>query len=118
MLRFFLTFAHSDDRACPSADEMERTYWNNRSTAWFAWLASDSAVVESCWRVCNASMLAPSVLTSARVRESEPVCKVLIIWLVKFWRLCTIERFEPNEEAWLLTVMSALCNKFRSVSSC
>src|SRR4051812_50080213 len=42
-------------------------------------------------------MFAPSSLVSASVRASEPVCSVLIIALVKSWRICTVDRFEPND---------------------
>src|SRR3954468_4872403 len=75
-------------------------YWNNLRTAWLACEASDSAVVESCCRVCKASRLAPSSLESASVNPSAPLCSVLIIALVKSWRICTVERFEPNAWAW------------------
>ena len=40
--------------------------------------------------------MAPSSLESARVRLSAPVCSVLIIAFVKSWRICTVDRFEPN----------------------
>src|ERR1700731_1735815 len=72
---------------------------NSLSTLFDACAASDRAVVESCWRVCRASMLAPSSLVSAKVRLSEPVCSVLIVALVKSWRICTTDRLEPNEAA-------------------
>ena len=55
-------------------------------------------MVDSCWRVCRASMLAPSSLVSARTRLSAPVCSVLIIDFVKSLRACTTESCEPNEE--------------------
>ena len=41
-------------------------YWNSRSTFWSACAASDSAVVDSCWRVCKASRLAPSSFVGER----------------------------------------------------
>ena len=69
--------------------------------------ASDRAVVESCWRVCRASRLAPSSLESASVRLSAPVCSVLIIALVNSWRICTVDRLEPNDWAWERSVVSA-----------
>ena len=55
------------------------TYWNSLRTFWSACDASDRAVVDSCWRGCNASRLAPSWFESARVRSEEPVCSVLIV---------------------------------------
>ena len=59
------------------------SYWNSRSTFWSAWVASESAVEDSDWRVCNASRLAPSWLASAKVKSLLPVCSVLIVCLVK-----------------------------------
>src|SRR5712671_7359229 len=82
-------------------------YWNNLRTAWLACEASDSAVVESCCRVCKASRLAPSSLESAKVSPSAPLCSVLIMALVKSWRICTVERFEPNAWAWDRSVVRA-----------
>ena len=38
---------------------------------------------------------------------SAPVCSVLIIALVKSWRICTVDRFEPNAWAWARSVVSA-----------
>ena len=38
---------------------------------------------------------------------SAPVCSVLIIALVKSWRICTVDRFEPNAWAWERSVLSA-----------
>src|SRR5204863_5054086 len=69
--------------------------------------ANDNAVDESCWRVCKASRLAPSSLVSARVRLSAPVLSVLIIDLVKSWRICTVDRFEPKDCACERRVESA-----------
>src|SRR5689334_25241584 len=54
-------------------------------------------------------MLAPSRLPSARVRPSAPVCRVLTIALVKVCRFCTIDRLLPKAEAWLATVVTAVC---------
>ena len=64
-------------------------------------------MVDSCWRVCKASRLAPSSLESASVRLSAPVCSVLIIALVKSWRICTVDRLEPNDCACERSVVSA-----------
>src|SRR6201999_2300091 len=89
-------------------------YWNNRSTAWLACEASDNAVVDSCCRVCKASKFAPSSLESASVRESEPVCNVLIIDLVKSWRICTVDRLEPKACDCERSLVSAA---FRSVEA-
>src|SRR4029079_14660066 len=107
-----------------SADRIGRPpspyYWNRRSTAWLACEASDNAVVESCCRVCKASRLAPSSLESAKVSPSAPLCSVLIIALVKSWRICTVERFDPNAWAWdrslvRPTVKSALARLMSAV---
>ena len=65
-------------------------------------------MVDSCWRVCKASKFAPSSLESASVRLSAPVCSVLIVALVKSWRICTVDRFEPNDWACERSVVSAL----------
>src|SRR5262249_6223458 len=35
----------------------------------------------------------------ASVRFDEPVCSTLIRFLLKSWRICTIDRFEPSAEA-------------------
>ena len=51
-------------------------------------------MVDSCWRVCKASRFAPSSFESASVRAAEPFCSVLIVALVKSWRICTVDRFE------------------------
>src|ERR1700687_3278449 len=82
-------------------------------TAWFDWLASDRAVVESDCRVCRANRLAPSWLVSASTRLSEPVCKSATRFLVKSLRVCTVDRVEPNAEAWVRSVVNAV---FRPVS--
>src|SRR5271154_4709702 len=63
------------------------------------WLASASAETAIDWRVDSAWLLAASSLVSASVRLDEPVCSTLIRVLEKAWRICTIERFEPSEEA-------------------
>ena len=52
-------------------------------------------------------MLAPSSLVSASTRLSAPVCSVLIRFLVKSWRVCTVVRLEPNFEAWVRSVFNA-----------
>ena len=64
-------------------------------------------MVDSCCRVCNARRFAPSSLESASVSASAPVCSVLIIALVKSWRICTVDRFEPNDWACARSVVSA-----------
>src|ERR1700681_262844 len=76
--------------------------------AWSDWLASDSEVIESCWRVCRASRFAPSWLVSASTRLSEPVCSVLIRLLVKSLRASTVVSFEPKPDAWVRSVVSAV----------
>src|SRR5712692_6743521 len=81
---------------------------NRRSTLLAACAASDSAVVDSCWRVCNARRLAPSSLVSASTRLSAPTCNVLIVDLVKSWRVCTTVRLEPKFDACERRVPSAV----------
>src|SRR5689334_8621612 len=75
------------------------------------WLASASADVAIDWRVDSAWLLAASSLASASVRLDEPVCSTLIKLLLKFWRICTIDRLAPKAEACdrsvLLAVLSA-----------
>src|SRR6478672_10662032 len=63
------------------------------------WLASDSAETAIDWRVDSAWLLAASSLVSASVRLDEPVCSTLIRFLLKSWRICTTDRFEPRVEA-------------------
>ena len=61
-------------------------------------------------------MLAPSSLVSASTRLSAPVCSVLIMSLVKSWRFCTIDRFEPKFDACERSVSSESVRPLRSVS--
>src|ERR1700730_5415169 len=63
------------------------------------WLASASAETAIDCRVDSAWLLAASSLVSASVRLDEPVCSTLIRFLEKSWRICTIDRFEPSEDA-------------------
>src|SRR5262245_55629487 len=90
---------------------------NRRSTAWSACEASDSAVEDSCWRVCRARGLGASLLGSASTSASSPVCRGLIIDLVNAWRFCTIDRFEPKAEACERSDVRASCRPSRRVSS-
>src|SRR3954449_1336554 len=69
------------------------------STLCCAWLASASAETAIDWRVDSAWLLAASSLVSASVRLDEPVCSTLIRFLLKSWRICTTDRFEPSAEA-------------------
>src|SRR5450631_610090 len=69
------------------------------STLCCDWLASDSAETAIDWRVDSAWLLAASSLVSANVRLDEPVCSTLIRFLLKSWRICTTDRFEPSEDA-------------------
>src|SRR3954463_7161259 len=62
-------------------------------------LASASADTAIDWRVDSAWLLAASSLVSASVRLAEPVCSTLIRFLLKSWRICTTDRFEPSVEA-------------------
>src|SRR3954463_11098286 len=74
-------------------------YCSSLSTLCCDWLASASADTAIDWRVDSAWLLAASSLVSASVRLDEPVCSTLIRFLAKSWRICTIERFDPSEEA-------------------
>src|SRR5258708_7972487 len=74
----------------------QRSSW---STLCCDWLASDSADTAIDWRVASAWLLAASSLVSASVRLDEPVCSTLIRFLLKSWRICTTDRFEPRVEA-------------------
>src|SRR5713101_9253093 len=69
------------------------------STLCCDWLASDSAETAIDWRVDSAWLLAASSLVSASVRLDEPVCSTLIRFLLKSWRICTTDRFEPRVDA-------------------
>src|SRR6202045_37156 len=69
------------------------------STLCCDWLASDSAETAIDWRVDSAWLLAASSLVSASVRLDEPVCSTLIRFLLKSWRICTTDRFEPRGDA-------------------
>src|SRR6202158_835107 len=76
-----------------------RTQRSSWSTLCCDWLASDSAETAIDWRVDSAWLLAASALVSANVRLDEPVCSTLIRFFEKFWRICTIDRFEPKVDA-------------------
>ena len=58
--------------------------------------ASASAETAIDWRVDSAWLLAASSFVSASVRFDAPVCSTLIRFLLKSWRISTIERFEPS----------------------
>src|SRR6516164_9667603 len=60
------------------------------------------------WRVDSAWLSAASSLLSARVRLDEPVCSTLIRFLLKSWRICTTDRFEPSADASERSVFDAL----------
>src|SRR5215467_1736265 len=72
------------------------------------WLASASAEVAIDWRVDSAWLLAASSLASASVSADEPVCSTLIRFLLKFCRICTIDRLAPKAEACERSVMLAV----------
>src|SRR3982751_4975375 len=72
------------------------------------WLASDSAEVAIDWRVDSAWLLAASSLVSASVSADEPVCSTLIRFLLKSWRICTIDRLAPKADACDRSVMLAV----------
>src|SRR3954465_10885752 len=71
------------------------------------WLASASAETAIDCRVDSAWLLAASSLVSAKVRLAEPVCSTLIRFLLKSWRICTTDRFEPSDEASVRSVVLA-----------
>src|SRR6202163_1943634 len=90
-------------------------FWDQRnscSTLCCDWLASASAETAIDWRVDSAWLLAASSLESASVRLDEPVCRTLIRFLAKSWRICTIDRLAPKAEACdrssMLAVLSAV----------
>src|SRR5438270_10252975 len=80
---------------------------SRRSTLCCDWLASASAETAIDWRVDSAWLLAASSLVSASVRLDEPVCSTLIRFLLKSWRICTTDRFEPRDDAWVRRVVLA-----------
>src|SRR4051794_33903805 len=92
-----------------------RTYWSRRSTFWSDCEASDRALVDRLWRVWRARRFAASSLLSAKVRFDAPVCSVLIRALVKSWRVCTIDRFEPKLDASDRSVSVAVLRLLRIV---
>src|SRR4029077_14317425 len=63
------------------------------------WLASDNAEVAIDWRGDSAWLLAASSVAAAQVRVGEAVCSTLIRFLLKSWRICTIDRLAPKAEA-------------------
>src|ERR1700760_2467650 len=73
-------------------------YRSSCSTLACDWLASARAETAIDWRVESAWLLAASSLVSASVRFDAPDCSTLIRFLLKSWRICTIERFEPSAE--------------------
>src|SRR6201999_537386 len=85
----------------------QRSSW---STLCCDWLASASAETAIDWRVDSAWLLAASSFGSAIVRFVEPVCSTLTRFLLKSWRICTTDRFEPSDEAAVRSVVSAWVN--------
>src|SRR3954453_1983779 len=81
---------------------------SRRSTLCCDWLASASAETAIDWRVDSAWLLGASSLGSASVKLAEPVCSTLIRFLLKSWRICTTDRFEPSVEASVRSVVLAL----------
>src|SRR5467141_4679681 len=98
---------------------MERMVRRNQRmscrTFWFDWLASDSADVAIDWRVDSAWLLAASSLESASVKEAEPVCSTLMMFLLKSWRICTIDRLAPKAEACDRSVVLAVLSDVRTL---
>src|ERR1700751_5029515 len=74
------------------------------------WLASASAETAIDWRVGSAWLLAASPLGLARVKLGASVCRTLIRFFEKSWRICTIERLEPSAEASERNVVEAESN--------
>src|ERR1700756_5193345 len=85
------------------------------STLCCDWLASASADTAIDWRVESAWLLAASSLESASVRLDEPVCNTLIRFLLKSWRICTIDRLAPKAEACERSVMLAVLSAVRTL---
>src|SRR3979409_1522559 len=85
-----------------------RYYCSSLSTLCCDWLASAKADTAIDCRVDSAWLLAASSLVSASGRVAEPVCSTLIRFLLKSWRICTTERFEPRVEASVRSVVLAL----------
>src|SRR5213080_5143721 len=84
-------------------------------TLWFDWLASASAETAIDWRVDSAWLLAASSLVSASVSAAEPVCSTLIRFLLKSWRICTIDRLAPKADACDRSVTLAVLSDARTV---
>src|SRR6202046_4972328 len=80
------------------------------STLCCDWLASASAETAIDCRVDSAWLLAASSLGSATVRLDAPVCNTLIRFLLKSWRISTIDRFEPRLDASVRRVVEAWVN--------
>src|SRR6202158_2352673 len=91
------------------------------STLCCDWLASASAETAIDWRGDSAWLLAASAVVSASVRVDEPVCSTLIRFFEKSWRICTIDRFEPNVDASVrsevLAELSAVITEFAELLS-
>src|SRR5580698_7311219 len=85
----------------------QRSSW---STLCCDWLASASAETAIDWRVDSAWLLAASSFGSASVRFDAPVCSTLIRFLLKSWRICTTDRFEPSVEASARSESEAFCS--------
>src|SRR6202035_2588541 len=85
------------------------------STLCCDWLASASAETAIDWRGDSAWLLAASSLESASVRADEPVCNTLIRFLLKSWRICTIDRLAPKAEACDRSVALAVLSVDRTV---
>src|SRR5246127_4971550 len=85
------------------------------STLCCDWLASASADTAIDWRVESAWLLAASSLESASVRLDEPVCSTLIRFLLKSWRICTIDRLAPKAEACDRNVTLAVLSAVRTL---
>src|SRR5271154_856684 len=80
------------------------------STLCCDWLASASADTAIDCRVDSAWLLAASWFGSATVRLDAPVCSTLIRFLLKSWRISTIDRFEPRFDASERSVVLAWVN--------
>src|ERR1700727_2433623 len=103
MRRFATTRAHQEDGGVSPAVSISVSVSSDQrsscSTLCCDWLASASADTAIDCRVESAWLLAASSFGSASVRLDAPVCSTLIRLLLKSWRICTTDRFEPSAEA-------------------
>src|SRR5712672_3322033 len=90
----------------------QRSSWSTLCCDWLARASADTAID---WRVDSAWLLAASSLVSASVRLDEPVCSTLIRFLEKSWRICTIDRFDPRDDASERSAVLAALSEVRTL---